>query len=918
MENESVEISEELIRSKHKLEQIRAPRIQGLITRSRVTWHEQGEKCSKYFLGLEKRNAIRKSINSIKIASQVITDKKQILSEFSTHLSEKYRTSNIVEDASCFLENTIDNKLSPEQKTELEKPITLNELTQALQGMKKGRSPGVNGFTASFFRQFWVYIGPFLLRVLNNNIAQGNTCQSFREGIITLIPKPGQAEDCIKGWRPISLLNTDFKIISAAVANRLKSVMDILISPTQSAYIKGRYIGENTRLVYDVIDHLNKEQKTGIILAADFEAAFESIAWNFLKQALVSFNFGPRFRSIIDLLYLNSNNFSRILLEGYLGEKMYLNQGIRQGDPASGYLFNLAVEPLASQLKKSAQCTGIRLETDIEVRLSQYADDLIIFSKADENALRAVVDELRRFSSFSNLKLNLKKTNYLPIGPVSSALRNCASGIQAVDELKILGIKFNETNDLVTETNLKNKIESIQHEIIQWKRRKLTLMGKITVIKSLLLAKMVHIFISLPTPPPAIIKLLEKIIHDFLWNSRSDPVKRSKLVQNTMHDGINITDITSFIKSLKIGWVKRLYTSKQSWAFLVKSNLPAIETFLTYGSKKLKAIVKTQHNSFWKDVFNAWIEFIHLYKPSDECILTSTIWFSNFSKFKTSIIKTWDKNGLRFIGDLINRDTGRFYSHADLRRIYNIPITFLCYESLIRGLPNINFGTNNFKFNRPTLPYQLALINRNINTGRLAYQEFIARLRTKYKNSQEAWVNKWNQNGIETPYIGSMLTICSVTTNTYLQSFHFKIITNVIATNRYLNIIGKSETALCTLCKRSFETVDHLFWTCPKTQAFIGNIKSELYLRFNITLQFEKSNWFLPSLENCTKMEIMLAAIAKLVIYKARLKKHQPNIEYFVNLVRFEVEKESIIARKNDKTVDFNEKWGRLGSHVLQ
>ena len=65
---------------------------------------------------------------------------------------------------------------------------------------------------------------------------------------------------------------------------------------------------------------------------------------------------------------------------------MYLNQGIRQGDPASGYLFNLAVEPLASQLKKSAQCTGIRLETDIEVRLSQYADDLIIFSKADENA----------------------------------------------------------------------------------------------------------------------------------------------------------------------------------------------------------------------------------------------------------------------------------------------------------------------------------------------------------------------------------------------------------------------------------------------------------------------------------------------------------------------------------------------------
>ena len=106
---------------------------------------------------------------------------------------------------------------------------------------------------------------------------------SHRESVITLIPKPGKPRDSIKGWRPISLLNVDFKIISAAIANRLKTVINDLISTTQTAYIKGRYIGENTRLMYDVIEHVNNTSSSGIIMAVDFEAAFDTVSWNFLK-----------------------------------------------------------------------------------------------------------------------------------------------------------------------------------------------------------------------------------------------------------------------------------------------------------------------------------------------------------------------------------------------------------------------------------------------------------------------------------------------------------------------------------------------------------------------------------------------------------------------------------------------------------
>ena len=165
------------------------------------------------------------------------------------------------------------------------------------------------------------------------------TLMTHREGVITMIPKAGKPANTIKGWRPITLLNIDFKIISAAVSARLQSVMDRLIDKCQTAYIKGRFIGENTRLVYDIIHHLIERKGTGLIMSADFESAFDSLSWEFVSKALHQYGFGPNFQELISLLYLNSQNFSRIMLNGHLGEKISLKCGIRQGDPASGYLF---------------------------------------------------------------------------------------------------------------------------------------------------------------------------------------------------------------------------------------------------------------------------------------------------------------------------------------------------------------------------------------------------------------------------------------------------------------------------------------------------------------------------------------------------------------------------------------------------
>ena len=103
----------------------------------------------------------------------------------------------------------------------------------------------------------------------------------------------------LKNWRPITLLNTDYKIASSALANRMKHVLPKIIHENQKGFLKGRFIGENTRLVYDILSTANTERLPGLMLLLDFEKAFDSLEWDFMIKVLKYFNFGERFQKWI-------------------------------------------------------------------------------------------------------------------------------------------------------------------------------------------------------------------------------------------------------------------------------------------------------------------------------------------------------------------------------------------------------------------------------------------------------------------------------------------------------------------------------------------------------------------------------------------------------------------------------------------
>ena len=181
---------------------------------------------------------------------------------------------------------------------------------------------------------------------------------SYR-GIITCIPKGNKLRNNLKNWRPITLLNSIYKFYSTIIAERIKLNLDYLINQDQKGFVPGRFIGENIRLTYDIINEAQLDNIEGLIVLVDFEKAFDSLAWDFILTSLDIFNFSSD--TIKWVKSLQNNATSYVLHDGHLSEPISLGRGCRQGDPVSPYLFDLAAEILAESIQQNSKIEGLKI-----------------------------------------------------------------------------------------------------------------------------------------------------------------------------------------------------------------------------------------------------------------------------------------------------------------------------------------------------------------------------------------------------------------------------------------------------------------------------------------------------------------------------------------------------------------------------
>jgi hypothetical protein len=171
--------------------------------------------------------------------------------------------------------------------------------------MKNEKRPESDGFTNEFFKFFWNNLGKFVFRSINYGYKTGQLSITQKQGNIICIPKGDKPTQFMNNWRPISLLNTVYKFASSCIAEQIKSVLPILISNDQTGFIPGRYIGENTRLIYDILHFTEEQDIPGILLLIDFEKAFDSISWMFIESVLDFFNFGFSIKQWVKAVHTN-------------------------------------------------------------------------------------------------------------------------------------------------------------------------------------------------------------------------------------------------------------------------------------------------------------------------------------------------------------------------------------------------------------------------------------------------------------------------------------------------------------------------------------------------------------------------------------------------------------------------------------
>jgi hypothetical protein len=316
----------------------------------------------------------------------------------------------------------------------------------------------------------------------------------------------------------------DYKIASKAIARRIEPMLSKLVHPDQTGFIKGRYIGENVRLISDIMEQTQVNNTPGILISVDFKKAFDSLEWSCIQSALKKFNFGDSLRKWIEIFYMDIE--SAALNNGFATDRFKPSRGVRQGCPLSPYLFILTAGILSNKIRQNSVIKGIRIFGS-EIKLSQFADDTNLFC-VDVASAEQALKTMSAFGNFSGLMLKVEKTKAFWLGKWLNN-RTKPLGMKWMNTpTKLLGIYVSYDEKGNNQMNFNLKVQKLQTNLDIWKSRGLTLYGKVLLIKSLGLSNLIY-SISNVNVPKKIVPMVKDKMFLFLWKNNKDKIKRTSM-----------------------------------------------------------------------------------------------------------------------------------------------------------------------------------------------------------------------------------------------------------------------------------------------------------------------------------------------------------------------------------------------------
>ena len=342
------------------------------------------------------------------------TDRREI----QKHSVGKFKTLFNEEEVD-FLEN-LDNLITPciteEENIELCRVPTQSEIKKELFQMQTLKAPGPDGFPLLLYKKYWAIVGEFVTRAVTSFCQAGRMPAEVNNSFIVLIHK-SQSPTSFNHYRPISLCNVVYKIITKLLVSRLRKILHKLISPTQVEFISGRWISENQIVVQEML-HSFKTRKVKFRLMAvkiDLPKAYDRVNWCFLQVVLKNFGFDEKFVQWI-LECVSTVSFELLINGGKTGQ-FRPKRGLRQGDPLSPYLFILCQEVLSRILEKEfmeKNISGVKASIgSTPITHVMYMDDIVLFSKAYRREANAINDCLEKYCRWFGQLLNRAKSGII-------------------------------------------------------------------------------------------------------------------------------------------------------------------------------------------------------------------------------------------------------------------------------------------------------------------------------------------------------------------------------------------------------------------------------------------------------------------------------------------------------------------------
>ncbi|KAJ4430752.1 hypothetical protein ANN_19343 [Periplaneta americana] len=495
----------DIMETKLKICEIHKKLMHGVMVRARVPTIHEEERCALYHLVKEKRKSRIKYIEQLRTAEgKIANTSKECIKEVEEFFYLTLCCVSTSQKATADILKSVNRHLSLQQQQDLQSPITEEEIRLALEGAPKNTAPGPDGLTYQVYKNHLRLIKEYLIELMNYILDTGSVIDGFSDGVVTLIPKTTHPTT-VSEYRPITLLNTDYKLFMKTCGVPEKSII------------------HNLATIRDTVLYFEEHHDDkGALLSVDFNKAFDRVNHLYLQRVMECFCIPDKIISVIKNIYRTAH--SRIQVNGFFTQRIPIQASIRQGCPLSMFLFALSVEPLIRMVHQnlnSEQRTTCPLFTS-----RVYADD-VLFLLRDADDCVTLPHILETYSAASCAQLNTQKSFLIPLGSWPDGLT--FNEITTVRQAKMLGMTVCNSFEEMVEINWTKTTALTRVTLFQQIHRNLNLFERVWHVNIFCLSKLWYLAQILPLPVKYA-TVLERAVSFYIWKGYLYKLKKAQLV----------------------------------------------------------------------------------------------------------------------------------------------------------------------------------------------------------------------------------------------------------------------------------------------------------------------------------------------------------------------------------------------------